>query len=92
MLGHLTKIQVNNLPHPLPPQAMLSSDDQTHIYKKKIYLPTFVNIVLEGGRGGRADYAQIVPLEITTVVLNYSLVIFSDGFHKCPNHCDFHCR
>ena len=53
-VGTLTKIQVNNLPHPLPPQAMLSFDDQMNIYTRKNCLPTFVNIVLgvRGGGGG----------------------------------------
>ena len=51
--GTLTKMHANNLPHPLPSQAMLSFDDQTHICTKKNDLSTFVNIVLgEGGEGG----------------------------------------
>ena len=85
-VGTLTKIQVNNLPHPLPLQAMLCFDNQMHIYTKKNYLPTVVNIVLGGGGGGGGDYVQIKPLKITIVVLNDSLVIFLDGFHKCPNY------
>ena len=46
-VGTLTKILVNNVPTPpppLPPQAMLSFDDQTHIYTKKtiyLHLATF---------------------------------------------------
>ena len=55
-VGTLTKIQVNNLPHslppPPPPQAMLSFDDQTHIYTRKtiyLHLPT---LYWGGGGGG----------------------------------------
>ena len=58
---------------PSPPQAMLSFDDQTHIYTRKtIYL--HLSTLYWGGV--EADYAQIVPLKITIVVLNDSLVIF----------------
>ena len=54
-VGTLTKILVNNISHPLPtppPQGMLSFDDQMHIYTRKNYLPTFVNIALGGREGG----------------------------------------
>ena len=85
-VGTLTKILVNNSPPPHPsPQAMLSFDDQTHIYTRKtIYL--HLSTLYCGGGGGGGDYAEIVPLKITIVVPNNSLVIFLDGFHKCPNY------
>ena len=50
----------------------------------------FVNIVL-GGRGGGGDYAQIVPLKITIVVPNDSLVIFWTVFTSVPTTFDLHC-
>ena len=88
-VGTLTKILVNNSPppHPSPPSNVEFWWPNAHLYKKN-YLPTFVNIVLRGGGGGGGggDYAEIVPLKITIVVPNNSLVIFLDGFHKCPNY------
>ena len=51
---------------------MLSFDDQTHIYTRKT---TYLHLsTLYWGGGG--NYAQIVPLKITIVVANDSLVIF----------------
>ena len=80
-------------PPPPSPQEMLSSDDQTHIYTRKNYLTTFVNIVLGGGEwGGGGDYAQTVPLQITIVVPNDSLVIFWTVFTSVPTTFDLHCR
>ena len=89
-VGTLTKILVNNLPHPPspppPPQAMLSFDDHMHIYARKtIYLHLSI---LYWGRG---DNAQIVPLKITLVVLNDSLVIFWTVFTTVPTTFDLHC-
>ena len=42
-----------------------------------------------GGEGG--DYAQIVPLKITIVVPNDSLVIFWTVFTSVPTTFDLHC-
>ena len=65
-VGTLTKTQVNNFPPlPLPLEAVLSFDDQTHIYARKtIYLHLST---LYWGGGGKGDYVQIVPLKITIV-------------------------
>ena len=43
-----------------------------------------------GGEGG-GDYAQIVPLKITIVVANDSLVIFWRVFTSVPTTFDLHC-
>ena len=56
--------------------------------QKRNYLPTFVNILLGGG----GDYAQIVPLKITIVVLTDSLMIFWKVFTRVPTTFDLHCR
>ena len=44
-----------------------------------------------GGWGG-GDYAQIVPLKITIVVPNGSLVIFWTVLTSVPTTFDLHCR
>ena len=67
---------------------MLSFDDQTHIYTRKttyLHLSTLY-------WGGRGDYPQIVPLKITIVVPNDSLVIFWTVFTSIPTTFDLHCR
>ena len=50
-VGTLTKVHANNLPHPLPPppQAMLSFDDQTHIYTRELF--TYICQHCIGGGG-----------------------------------------
>ena len=93
-VGTLTKILVNNLPPPpFPPKAMLSFDDQMHIYTRKtIYL--HLSTLYWGGRGGGGgggDYTQVVPLKITIVVLNDSLAIFWKVFTSVPTTFDLHC-
>ena len=90
-VGTLTKILVNNLPHPPSPQARLSFEDQTHIYTKKL-LTYICQHCIGGGGGGRGNNNQIVPLKITIVVLNYSLVIFWTVFTSVPTIFDRHCR
>ena len=89
-VGTLTKLLVNNLRPPPSPQAMLSFDDQTHIYTRKtIYL--HFSTLYWGGGGGGGNYAQIVPLKITIVVPNDSLVIFWTVFTSVPTAFDLHC-
>ena len=78
---------MNNLPHPLPPQAMLSFDDQMHIYTRKTFYLHLSTLYWGGG----GDYAQIVPLKITIVVPNDSLVIFWMVFISVPTTFDLHC-
>ena len=87
-VGTLTKILVNNLPHPLPPQGMLSFDDRTHIYTRKTIYLHLSTLYCGGGGGG---YAQIVALKLTIIVLNYSLVIFWTVFTIVPTTFDLHC-
>ena len=70
---------------------MLSFDDQMHIYTRKTIYLHLSTLYWEGGRGGRGDYAQIVPLQITIVVLNDSLVIFWMAFTSVPTTFDLHC-
>ena len=76
-VGTLTKILVNNPPPP-PPQAMLSFDDQTHIYTRKTNYLHLSTLYWRGGE--RGDYAQIV-------LLNDSLTIFT----SVPTTFDLHC-
>ena len=65
-------------PPPLPPQAMLSFDIQTHIYTREtIYL--HLSTLYWGGGG---DYAQIVPLKITIVATRNSLCSERNSFFK----------
>ena len=86
-VGTFIKILVNNLPNPLPLQAMLSFDDQTYIYTRKTIYLHLSTLYWEGG----GDYAQIVPLKITIVVPNDSLVIFWTVFTGIPTTLDLHC-
>ena len=67
---------------------MLGFDDQTHIYTRKT---TYIHLSTlywggGGGGGGEGGNGEIVPLKITMVVANDFLVIFLEGFHKCPNY------
>ena len=48
--------------------------------------------IVLGGGGGKGDYAEIVPLKITIVVRNDSLVIFWTVFTSVPTTFDLHCR
>ena len=91
-VGTLTKILVNNLPPPPSPQAMLSFDDQTHIYTRKTTYLHLSTLYWGGGGEGGGDYSQIVPLKITIFVANDSLVIFWTVFTSVPTTFDRHCR
>ena len=80
-------------PPPPLPQAMLSFDDQTHIYTRKTIYLHLLTLYWGGGGGrwGKGDYTQIVPLKITIVIPNDSLVIFCTVFTSVPTTFDLHC-
>ena len=80
-VGTLTQILVNNLPHPLPPPSNVEFWwSKAHLYKKN-YLPTFVNIVLGGGR-----LRSNCTLKNNNSNTKWFFGDFLDGFHKCPNY------
>ena len=81
----LTKILVNNLPHPSSPQAMLSFDDRTRIYTRKtIYL--HLSTLYWGGGGGGGGLRSNCGLKINYSSTKLFFGDFLDGFHECPNY------
>ena len=85
VLGHLPKYKWTISPTPFPPSNVEFWRIKSTFIQGK--LPTFFNIVL----GGEGDYAQFVPLKITILVLNDSLVIFWMVFTSVPTTFALHC-
>ena len=83
-VGTLTKILVNNPPLALPPpQAMLSFDDQTHIYTRKTTYLHLSTLYWGGGGGGLRSNCALKNNYSST---KWFFGDFLDDFHKCPNY------